>query len=375
MSLFDTIYQQIGNASVQQLQDKLSLGSVRTAPMVDKGIMLIAESLSSVAQTEDGRQKLYESIRYIDDSFIDHPDELFAGKTVDEAFAAGNVALGGLIGIDARNQLSESLASSVEINQRQADSAIGYLAPEVFGCLKREIDRGNVLDSPDGIGQLFFGSGTLPLATPSTGSVETAPGKVSSLKVRDGVAGQSSSSSTSPTMPASSTTPSTTPPSTATSVRPATPPSVSSSASSLESESTSAPVASASGPSETRAPVLGAAAASVIPPGVPRAPAGSGDELETKVASAAAMAHHEEDSDWSWLFRFALPFLLVGTLVVGGLRNCDANFQSTAALPLAEDVTTPSESELEALASVGSCLLYTSPSPRDLSTSRMPSSA
>ena len=128
MSLFDTIYQQIGNASVQQLQDKLSLGSVRTAPMVDKGIMLIAESLSSVAQTEDGRQKLYESIRYIDDSFIDHPDELFAGKTVDEAFAAGNVALGGLIGIDARNQLSESLASSVEINQRQADSAIGYLS-------------------------------------------------------------------------------------------------------------------------------------------------------------------------------------------------------------------------------------------------------
>ena len=150
MSLFDTIYQQIGDASVQQLQDKLSLGSVRTAPMVDKGIMFIAESLSTVAQTEDGRRKLYESIRYIDDSFIDHPDELFAGKTVDEAFTAGNVALSGLIGNDARNQLSQSLASSVEINQQQADSAVGYLAPEVFGCLKREIDRGNVLDSPDG---------------------------------------------------------------------------------------------------------------------------------------------------------------------------------------------------------------------------------
>ena len=368
MSLFDTIYQQIGDSSVQQLQDKLSLGRVRTSPMVDKGIRLIAESLSSVAQTEHGRQKLYDSIRYIDDSFIDHPDELFAGKTVDEAFAAGNDALGELIGVDARNQLSESLASAVEINQQQADDAVGYLAPEVFGCLKREIDRGNVLDSPDGIGQLFFGNGALPSATSPTDSAETAPGKVSSLKVRDGVAGQSSSSSTSPAMSASSTTPSATTPSattttsatttpsttTTTSVRPATPPSVSTSVSSFESENTLAPVASASGPSETRAPVLGAAAASVIPPGVPRPPTGSGDELETSVASAAAMTHHEEDSDWSWLFRFALPFLLVGALVVGGLRNCDANFQSTAALPLAEDVTTPSESELEALASVGS---------------------
>lgn len=78
MSLFDTIYQQIGDSSVQQLQNKLSLAHSRTSPLVDKGINLIAESLSTVAQTEHGRQKLYESIRYIDDSFIDHPDELLS---------------------------------------------------------------------------------------------------------------------------------------------------------------------------------------------------------------------------------------------------------------------------------------------------------
>ena len=337
MSLFDTIYQQIGDSSVQQLQNKLSLAHSRTSPLVDKGINLIAESLSTVAQTEHGRQKLYESIRYIDDSFIDHPDELFAGKTVDEAFTAGNVALGELIGIDARNQLSESLASAVEINQQQADGAVGYLAPEVFGCLKREIDRGNVLDSPDGIGQLFFGNGALPSETPSTGSAIAAPREGSSLKVRDaGVARPAATPSVRPATPP-----------------PASPPPTSTNASSFEPESTSTSVASASGAAETRAPVLGAAAASVVPPGARRIPTGSGVELETDAASVAVAAHQEEQSDWSWLFRFALPFLLVGALVVGGLRNCDSNFQSTAAIPLVEDEA-PSESELEALASVES---------------------
>ena len=53
----------------------------------------------------------------------------------------------------------------------------------------------------------------------------------------------------------------------------------------------------------------------------------------------------------------------------------EANFQSLRDLGVNLTPTAPEGSPAPAVPLLGTCLLYTSPSPRDLSTSRMPSSA
>ena len=148
MSLFDTIYRQIGESSVQKLKEKLApgAGATQLGATVNKAIGSITDSLSAVAQTEEGRLRLYESIRYADDSVLDYPDQRFAGKTIVEAFSAGNDQLSSLVGSDTRDQIARSLLQD-GINAQQADSVVGYLTPAVLGSLKREIDRGHVLDN------------------------------------------------------------------------------------------------------------------------------------------------------------------------------------------------------------------------------------
>ena len=58
------------------------------------------------------------------------------------------------------------------------------------------------------------------------------------------------------------------------------------------------------------------------------------------------------------------------------LSEVDPGAASVAEVRLREEVPPPNpEDDLNSANTVESCLLYTSPSPRDLSTSRMPSSA
>ena len=61
---------------------------------------------------------------------------------------------------------------------------------------------------------------------------------------------------------------------------------------------------------------------------------------------------------------------------VGGLENIEGATHCVTRLRLVlKDTSKYNKAELENIDGVKGCLLYTSPSPRDLSTSRMPSSA
>jgi len=291
---------------VQKLQEKLTSGGGQLGPLVNKAIASIIDSLSGVAQTEDGRQRLYESIRYTDDSVIDYPEEHFAGKTVSEVFSAGNALLGGLVGNDARDSLALSLTQD-GIDQQQADSVVGFLTPAVLGSLKREIDRGRVLDNPDGIGQLFFGNG---VAAPVSASAElksdssASESRGSSLKIARGK---------------------------------------------TESGSAEEVVDSSDSPN------AGSSSVGSHPENHVRQEAASRQALEadgpvplSSGGGAVTNAHEDDTGDWSWLFRYALPALLMGGLMLAGVKNC-GGYRTQ----LIGDVA-PSASELEALASVES---------------------
>ena len=91
----------------------------------------------------------------------------------------------------------------------------------------------------------------------------------------------------------------------------------------------------------------------------------SSEELDD---SAEAEEENEESSDLSFALLALALLIMVGASVyfVGVLLGSD---EDTAA---AQERATPKS---KALRHLQSCLLYTSPSPRDLSTSRMPSSA
>ena len=75
------------------------------------------------------------------------------------------------------------------------------------------------------------------------------------------------------------------------------------------------------------------------------------------VGAGGAAVAHGDGADLSWLFRWMLPVILLGGLMLAGLRNCGPQ------APVAVVDTSIT------------CLLYTSPSPRDKRQSRMPSSA
>ena len=92
-----------------------------------------------------------------------------------------------------------------------------------------------------------------------------------------------------------------------------------------------------------------ASAASAAPPNVPIPP----------LAPAP-------DTEWFWKARRCLRFFPIAGTTENQMRtSLDAFFSEKLKIPTG--VLSPSD--------VGFCLLYTSPSPRDLSTSRMPSSA
>ena len=59
--------------------------------------------------------------------------------------------------------------------------------------------------------------------------------------------------------------------------------------------------------------------------------------------------------------------------VKAGIRGPVIGRKATLTAALKLGIADPEESDTNAI--LGACLLYTSPSPRDLSTSRMPSSA
>ena len=94
---------------------------------------------------------------------------------------------------------------------------------------------------------------------------------------------------------------------------------------------------------ETTVATPGGAIASVdhsVPKSAPR-------QTSTPVSGAAAAAVHSDGTDMSWLFRWMLPALLLGGLLLGGLRNCGGN--NVTAPVAAVDTGAQYESQISSL--------------------------
>lgn len=220
MNLFNLVRDQFGSAAKDHLGGLLGRQPESLASSVDDSIGAVLDGFSTVAGDAGGREVLYEAVRYCDDAVVENPAKLFENRESRDVFVEGNNRLAGLVGVAKKDQMVEGLKSSAGLSQADAENMLGYVAPGVLGVLKRQIEQGAVLDNPDGIGQMFLGSGD-PNSTVPAGH-----------HVSGGTGAQS---------------------------------------------------------------------------------AGGGH-------AAAAVA--SEESDTSWLFRYVLPFLLLGGLVLAGMKNC-----------------------------------------------------
>ena len=90
---------------------------------------------------------------------------------------------------------------------------------------------------------------------------------------------------------------------------------------------------------------------------------------DTSVSSTSVEAEHHEEHQDLRVFGL-LTFLASESLMFGGLFAAYLIYRANAG------VWPPEETEVELLLpTINTCLLYTSPSPRDMRRSRMPSSA
>jgi chromosome segregation ATPase len=218
MNLFEMVRDQHGAAATNFLGELLQKQPEQLRGEVDSSIGTVLDGFSTVAKDQGGRELLYEAIRYCDDSVVEDPAVMFRDRDSREVFTEANNRLASLVGISNKNQMVETLQARANLPQADAENMLGYIAPGVMGVLKRQIGKGEVLDNPDGIGQMFLGEGDIAAVDTTRRSAHAGGGHTG--------------------------------------------------------------------------------------------------------ASAAAAVAHDEGGDHSWIFRYALPALLLGGLVLGGLNNC-----------------------------------------------------
>ncbi len=215
LNLFELVRDQHGAAATSFLGELLQQQPDQLRGNVDSSIGTVLDGFSTVAGDHGGRELLYEAIRYCDDTVVEDPAVMFRDRDSRDVFTESNNRLASLVGISNKKQMIETLQSRTNLEASDAENLLGYITPGVMGVLKRQIGKGDVLDNPDGIGQMFLGEGDI-------NAVDTTKRKTTS---------------------------------------------------------------------------------------------------QSGTAAAAAVAH-EEGADHSWLFRYAMPALLLGGLVLGGLNNC-----------------------------------------------------
>jgi chemotaxis protein MotB len=161
MNLFELVSKQHGAAATRFLGEVLQQNPDQLRGSVDSSINTVLDGFSSVAGSQGGRELLYEAVRYSDDAMVEDPAAAFRDRDSRDVFTEANNRLTGLVGISNKDQMVASLRSRTDLSEADAENMLGYVAPGVLGVLKRQISRGDVLDNPDGIGQLFLGEGDI----------------------------------------------------------------------------------------------------------------------------------------------------------------------------------------------------------------------
>jgi len=235
------VHNEFGRSATDQLEKIIGKPSGQVQSGVERAITEVLDGFSVMAREESGRQSIYEAARYCDDVLIDDPAVFFGVKDERTAIADSNNALGGLVGIARRGQITEAVKSASGLSAAEADTITGYVTPGVLGVMKRQMLNGAVLDNPDGIGQMLLGESTTATVGGAGASVDHSVPKTAPRQTHTQTTHASSSGSVS----------------------------------------------------------SGAAS-----------------------GAAVAAAAHKDGADLSWLFRWMLPALLLGGLVLAGLRNC-----------------------------------------------------
>jgi len=159
MKIETTIRGQLVDKAASHLSGLLGQSVDRLTPCIDSSIGAVLHSFRVAAGEEIGRETLYEAVRYCDDTYLEQPSSLFEGRSVQDVFVDGNIRLASLVGIANQQGMIKSVAAESNVSEEDAENTIGYMVPGILGVIKREIARGEVLDTPDGIGQIFLGEG------------------------------------------------------------------------------------------------------------------------------------------------------------------------------------------------------------------------
>lgn len=130
-------------------------------PAIDYSAGVVLENFASFADDADGRQTLYEAVRYCDESIVSKPAEMFQEKDSRDVFVSLGNKLTGLVGAVKQQAMVDDLKANSSLTGADAVDLLGFVSSGVLGVLKGQIENGTVLDNPDGIGQLFLGEGDI----------------------------------------------------------------------------------------------------------------------------------------------------------------------------------------------------------------------
>ncbi len=161
MNLFEIVRDQHAPAATAFLGELLGQKPELLRGGVDSAIGTVLDGFASVAKDHSGREVLYEAIRYSDEELVKDPAAMFRDRDSRDVFVEAGNRLTGLVGISNKEQMVATLQSRAELSGTDAENMLGYVTPGVMGVLKGQISKGEVLDNPDGIGQMFLGEGDI----------------------------------------------------------------------------------------------------------------------------------------------------------------------------------------------------------------------
>ena len=173
INLHKLVRDQFGPPARDHLGSLLGQSADSLRSGIDDSIGAVLDGLSTVAQDGVGRQKLYDAVRYCDETVVEKPAVLFQDReNYGEVLREGGNHLAGLVGTTEKQAMIDRLKSGSNVQGTDAENLLGYVTPGVLAVLKKQIEKGVVLDNPDGIGQLFLGEGDIknvPAAQRSSG--------------------------------------------------------------------------------------------------------------------------------------------------------------------------------------------------------------
>ena len=139
MNLINLVRDQFGNTAKTHLGSLLGQNPDNLASGIDDSIGAVLDGFSNVARDADGREVLYEAVRYCDESVVDNPAVMFENRDAREVFTESHQRLAGLVGTDTKDNMVREIQSSSDLSQTDAENMLGYVTPGATSCSSRSL--------------------------------------------------------------------------------------------------------------------------------------------------------------------------------------------------------------------------------------------